>query len=177
MFVSDWPERTSGAPAGFSGSSCEHCDPAALWPCPGRPASSTESPTTRGKPTMVKVSILLIQRQDKKWSLYASYLIVRVVKVHRLTESHFSFRPQVFQLDRTRELQDPTEKTKSQRSRGHRCWSALTPLNCLQQVKALPLLPFELELHSHIVLSKSAINTINIEQQTVALWHRKCFYK
>lgn len=49
-------------------------------------------------------------------SLLVLYLIVGVVKVHRLTESHFRFCPQVVQLDGSRELQDPTEKSRGQRS-------------------------------------------------------------
>ena len=51
------------------------------------------------------------------YSLSASDLVVGVVKVHRLTESHFSFCLQVVQLDRTRKLQDPTEKKKKKKRR------------------------------------------------------------
>ncbi len=51
------------------------------------------------------------------WSLQPPYLIVSVMKVHRLAKSHFSFRPQVVQLDRSRELQDPTGKNKGQRGK------------------------------------------------------------
>lgn len=49
-------------------------------------------------------------------SLLVLYLIVGVVKVHRLTKSHFRFCPQVIQLDGSRELQDPTEKNRGQMS-------------------------------------------------------------
>lgn len=48
--------------------------------------------------------------------LLVLYLIVGVVKVHRLTKSHFRFCPQVVQLDRSRELQDPTEENRGQMS-------------------------------------------------------------
>lgn len=68
------------------------------------------------------------QYQEMCRPLKASYLIVGVVKVHRLTKSHFSFRLQVVQLDRSRELQDPTEKKRGQRSGGHSYRSAMTTL-------------------------------------------------
>lgn len=73
-----------------------------------------------------------------------SYLIVGVVKVHRLTESHFSFCLQVVQLDGSRELQDPTEKKGGQSRTDH--------IKLANLLEASPLLPFELEFHSDIVL-------------------------
>lgn len=69
------------------------------------------------------ISVLKMCRPVKS---FTSYLIVGVVKVHRLTKSHFSFGPQVVQLDRSRELQDPTEKKRGQKSGGHRYISELT---------------------------------------------------
>lgn len=42
------PQRRPAAQGESSDSSCEHCDPAALQLCPGRPEWSMESPTARG---------------------------------------------------------------------------------------------------------------------------------
>ena len=81
-------------------------------------------------------------------------LVVGVVKVHRLTESHFSFRLQVVQLDRSRELQDPAEEEEEERSevRGQELQVCTDNIKESNLNRVSPLLPFELELHSDIVL-------------------------
>lgn len=69
--------------------------------------------------TSVFISILLNIRFKSRCRPVKSHLVVGVVKVHRLTESHLSFRLQVVQLDGSRELQDPAEEERGQRSGGN----------------------------------------------------------
>lgn len=106
------------------------------------------------KTTLLYFFILFHSISNHVQAVKASYFIVGVVKVHRLTESHFSFRLQVVQLDRSRELQDPTEKKRGRRSGGHRDTHVCIDNNVkvVNLVEASPLLPFELKLYSDIVL-------------------------
>lgn len=182
------PGRTSAAPGGSSGSSCEHFDPAAPRPCSGHPEWSVESPTAEQKrevraelraPVHEGTDTCCTEIKEQIKHLHPeillelvvvfhlvltehSYLVVGVVKVHRLTESHFSFRPQVVQLDRSRELQDPTKRKRGQRSGGCSNRPAQKVMNLVDDS---PFLPLELELYSDIVLWKVPMETKKMVRQ------------
>lgn len=102
---------------------------------------------------------LMSQQSWTSGVLPATHLIVGVVKVHRLTKSHFSFGLQVVQLDRPWELQDPSERERERIKKTVSATETFNRNSVVKPFKASPLFSFELKLHSDVILLERWLQT------------------